>query len=327
EASALLKKMWEVYGDSGSICATLVDHALCNGFPVPDHRIYTDRLTVNVWIDSLVNRTNTVPLDMETLNLMRSGYSNVRFIGGDIPLVPLERAYRQIFRQISSKKDLLGALGVEEVIAKRSIYVGLEYLRNAKSTTVRVNNYLGSRKFLGFIDKSVSFATELCKSHKENTVMKKSPFTFCGVNCANILIEEYMIWWATQDRPAEIKLELDEKAVSTAVSDLEEVTRLMKVDGIDEEPEEEGEQIKEEPAPAQSNPWSEFFASLGENERTYLATCMKGRNTTSLLKQIGTTKVRMEDGINSRALDTVGDTVVEDGTIVEDYLDEMEKGL
>ena len=71
-----------------------------------------------------------------------------------------------------------------------------------------------------------------------------------------------------------------------------------------------------------------FFASLTGTEKEYIKIISREpAGAPAFLRSHSLTRIGMEDAINNKALDTVGDTVLEDGTAVEDYIEDMEKGL
>ena len=76
----------------------------------------------------------------------------------------------------------------------------------------------------------------------------------------------------------------------------------------------------EEDAPADVNethdPWEGFAASLTGEEREYLRKALDGETSA---------RPGIEDAVNGKALTHVGDTVLEDGRPVEDYLEELRR--
>lgn len=321
-AAETLRELYRVYGDpSNLIGITMMDHALCRGEPFPDYRIYTDKLVVNHWVDGFLKGDRRIPMDERMLNILRSGSVNVRFIGKPVPLEPFCSSLRRIFSCIDSKKGIGSVLSAAPATAARSVYVGLEYLRSRKEIAVRYYNYLGCRKFIGFIDKAADYASALA----EDPDGERRPFTFGGVNCAEIFREEFLVWRMKATRPAEKEFILDPEAVTSAESDLREVTEMMRTEEV---PEQKDEGQVRETAMDGGDPWSLFFASLSEQEREYLRIMTEGPpGVTAFLRGAGISMVKMEDSINSKALDTVGDTVAENGTAVEDYLEDLKKGL
>lgn len=111
---------------------------------------------------------------------------------------------------------------------------------------------------------------------------------------------------------------LDTKAVTDAESDLAHVTELMRTEESSEE--RVRTPVVEERKAVTDDPWADLASALSAEERDVLLSAI----TVSSPSPIPT---RMSDSINAKALDTVGDTVIEDGVPIEDYLDELRSVL
>ena len=64
--------------------------------------------------------------------------------------------------------------------------------------------------------------------------------------------------------------------------------------------------------------WSSFISSLSQSERKLLELLLQGNRTYD---------IRMVDSINAKAMDTVGDTVIEEDSLIEDYREDLKKAL
>ncbi len=107
---------------------------------------------------------------------------------------------------------------------------------------------------------------------------------------------------------------LDRKAVDDAESDLRSVTELMATDLEDGPiPDDVTPIVTERSAEGQ---WSAFMASLTEREVDLLTMMLRGNSVFD---------VRMVDSINLKAMGTVGDTVIESGSLVDDYMDDIRR--
>lgn len=116
---------------------------------------------------------------------------------------------------------------------------------------------------------------------------------------------------------------LDMGAVKDAESDLAEVTDLMRID--------DGEDVVADPAPTEDaaiqetvptdSPWDTFRFLLTSTEMTYLRDLIAG------IPGNGRDTIRTEESVNRKAMDTVGDVVVENGIIVDDYSDDIRRIL
>ncbi len=65
--------------------------------------------------------------------------------------------------------------------------------------------------------------------------------------------------------------------------------------------------------------WIVFRDSLSSAENDYITNMLKLNNTKRDFK--------IEESINNRAFDIIGDSIIDNGSIVEDYLKELERVL
>lgn len=106
---------------------------------------------------------------------------------------------------------------------------------------------------------------------------------------------------------------IDDAAVRSAAADLLAVTGMMAVA-------DEDECSVEAPAPERpSTGWDAFFASLDDVERRYLE---KGKPA---LKGTGRRPVEVEASVNGKAMDCIGDTVMNDGAVLSEYSEDVRR--
>ena len=67
-----------------------------------------------------------------------------------------------------------------------------------------------------------------------------------------------------------------------------------------------------------TDPWSSLASSLTDRESDYLRGCLKGSVKVD---------IRLEDSINAKAMDSIEDTLVSDGTVFDDYTGDLGKAL
>ena len=117
---------------------------------------------------------------------------------------------------------------------------------------------------------------------------------------------------------------LDRGAVADAETDLAAVRDMVGTEEDTEVPEEEPAVAE---APASSNtPWDDLAGTLDDVQMGYLAASLEGRGD-SFARTSGSTAVRLEDGINAAAMDTVGDQIIEDGEVFDEYADDVRRIL
>ena len=153
--------------------------------------------------------------------------------------------------------------------------------------------------------------------------------------CLLIMESELMAWTERQERARRVErirreaasIVLDRALVIDAETDLAAVRDMMGTE--DEEPPEPEHASEVPPAPAEATettPWDDLGNSLDEGQRGYLAASLDGRGE-EFARDAGTTAVRFEDGINAAAMDTVGDQIIEDGNVFDEYADDVRRIL
>lgn len=153
--------------------------------------------------------------------------------------------------------------------------------------------------------------------------------------CLLIMESELMAWTERQERARRVErirreaasIVLDRALVTDAETDLAAVRDMMSTE--DEEPPEPEHASEVPPAPAEATettPWDDLGNNLDEDQRGYLAASLDGRGE-EFARDAGTTAVRFEDGINAAAMDTVGDQIIEDGNVFDEYADDVRRIL
>jgi len=115
------------------------------------------------------------------------------------------------------------------------------------------------------------------------------------------------------------KVSIDMTAVVRAEDDLRSVTAMMATEDA-EEPEEEAPALTG--SARADDPWTALSAMLDEDERGYLSSALEGNG-----RRYGPKASRLEDSINGKAIDAMGDSIVEDGAVVPDYIDDVRRML
>ncbi len=329
DTPSILRKLLKVYGNSGKnlISSVLVDYELINGHSFSDYRVYLDKYVANSWIDEFIKGTNKIPLDPTILGIMRSGGMSVCYISEDIPLQTLALALQEVFRTACREVSPETIFSTKTVITWRTLFVGLDYLRGSAKTKVTYINYLDSTKFVTFINKSIGYISAMESEKKLVGQHPKKSFTFLGIDCAKIFrtISTQENVAIAVDCPS--KIVFDRDAISNAQSDLAAVTSMMYV------PEEENEKFGVEQVPkiqtvdsAQKDPWEILYDRLETMEKDYLSALVESPGLSKkILTDTGTTRTKMEDSINNKSLDCIGDTIIENGVPVTDYLSDIRK--
>ena len=113
------------------------------------------------------------------------------------------------------------------------------------------------------------------------------------------------------------KVELDPSALKGARDDLEAVKNMMIIESVDEKETDEKEDTVLEG-------WGALAKALSGVQKSYLSEALNGGSRcASIAKANNMTVAKIEDSINSLSMDAVGDVIVENQSIVEDYLDDV----
>ncbi|MBR6038392.1 MAG: TerB N-terminal domain-containing protein [Candidatus Methanomethylophilaceae archaeon] len=161
------------------------------------------------------------------------------------------------------------------------------------------------------------FVTSVCRIAEAVISGDKDPKTPAGFGKENrnATVKAILLHLEEERRKAASpsKVALDMDAVKAAMDDLDAVTGMMRVDD-DEEPEEEPTDVVEA---STGDPWKDLRSRLQPDALEYLRKCMDGTRFDSL----------KEKKVNEAAMETVGDAVVEDGTVIDDYADDVARLL
>jgi hypothetical protein len=106
-------------------------------------------------------------------------------------------------------------------------------------------------------------------------------------------------------------ISMDSELIQQAQEDLDYVVKAMATEESESEPVAPTEKI-EEVAP-ETDPWASLLDALNDAERKYLEACVDGTKP----------NVRVEESINSKASETVGDVIIEDGKVFEEYVEKI----
>ena len=218
-------------------------------------------------------------------------------------------ALRQIFQMLSGADISLEKVGGVRTAPVKFAVFSSTGLGHALRTNVWED--IPALESGGRLEKLLSFL--VCETvelmHGRRTAGKT--FMLKGIDCGEVVASCVSRRKASGTVMPYEKLDLE--AIAEAERDLDEVTRIMATEETEEE------DIPEEESPGSGNGWDAFADSLADSELIYLRSALEG----TLSKKDGS----VEDSINGKALDTVGDTVLEGGTIVEDYRGDLEAVL
>ncbi|MBP5203772.1 MAG: hypothetical protein J6Z16_03985, partial [Candidatus Methanomethylophilaceae archaeon] len=161
------------------------------------------------------------------------------------------------------------------------------------------------------------FVTSVCRIAEAVVSGDKDPKTPAGFGKENrnAAVKAVLLHLEEERRRASSpsKVALDMDAVKAAMDDLDAVTGMMRVDDY-EEPEEAPAAVETDTT---GDPWEDLKSRLSPDALDYLRGCVDGTRFDGL----------REKKVNEAAMETVGDAVVEDGRVIEDYADDVARLL
>ena len=198
------------------------------------------------------------------------------------------------------------------------VYFGLEYFGDRKRITVntlKFSNDGPGKKFLRATMVTLLFEVRSREKLKAPMVVEY-PARYRAV-IRNVIDDWRSGRWKPEDLVPD-PFKLDKKSVERASIDLDVVSELMATEEEPDEPVPE-EHVTEQP---QDDPWTAFASSLDDTERGYIEAALEGKGR----EYARSNKLRLtaiEESINEKAMDTVSDIVVENGTVISDYEQEL----
>jgi len=223
-------------------------------------------------------------------------------------------------RMKASGTTIAESCDLEKVNTSIAVFDGLKYFKEIKKARFSYTNYVYNSAFDDSLKEGMKAAFTAVRMKRTNKPVKITKFTAFGMDCKDLMTECVNRWY-DQKEMAEIKemasnFKLDRDAVSGAESALKEVTEMMAVDldgPMEQKEETEGPEIR-------SDPWEGLGSSLDEIQKGYLAALLEGRGQ-EFIAERKLVRNRIEDSINSLAMDHVKDNILEDGEVFEEYRD------
>ena len=309
------------------IRTTYYEYAAVNGISKVDPAVYRSPVTMSMAFTSMLDGDLETITDMCTLmelaNL-REGSMKDDFDSDCAGI--LCNVLKRIDRSITGRDGILEESMVYPKTVRIRPFTRLKYYRSdvsVKGMNVDFWDFRGSERFVRSMNSVTKNVIRAVRRHNGRKTPMKREKSF-GMDCVPVIESEADAWFSNgmlRPKPAKPrKITIDRAAVRAAESDLETVTELMRVD---EEETEVPAAKTEEPVPAgtSDDPWEDFASSLDDGERDYLRAALDGRPPR------GRGSSRTEESVNDKASDTVGDVVMEDGEVFEEYGDDIRRVL
>ncbi len=321
----------DAYGDFGDdriIGKTCFEYAIVHKLPMPRPSVYESNILGCMVMEQFLKGMDTEP--DKNLLMFLSGISDktmLREFDEDCIGITLSLLIRIQEKMKEQETTIDKYCDVERLPTVLSVFDGLKYFKEIRKARFSYSNYIYNAAFddsLKEIMKSAFAAVRLKRTSKPIKVTKFSAF---GMDCKEMMAETVSEWYEGKEIK-EIKdransMVLDREAVSGAESALRAVTKMMSSEQPEPAP---AEEIKQEPViKGPSDSWKGLSESLDEKQKEYLRACLEGKGA-AYLRTAGIPVSRMEDSINTLAEDCVGDIIVENSVVFEEYAAEL-KGI
>lgn len=346
---AVLEGMRRAYGDQApmSMMDVVRSHALANGYDVPPG-VHTSPTSRHILASIKLESRPVGAFDMLLIRMF-TDYGS-KYV--DRSPAIYEEAFTEAIRAVD---DLLESSDGRRIFhrgGKRS-YVGAIplyesiWLPEVKLLTVQYRRVTESARVADIVDSvfRVTIRTVNARLGRSGPKVPKGMRTDMVAAVVDA-VDAYMDRREGRERMARARamaesMSFDDDAVRRAEEDLHAVTGMMSAgDGIPDDGQ-IGFETVPEPAPPidpepvlesgprdyGGDPWSAFASALDATERRFLAEKLAGGDGSAALVGTGMRPVQVESSVNSKAMDAIGDAVMEDGIIFEEYLDELRGAL
>ena len=318
EAVRVLKEIRDIYRDSEIrkfVSTTILEYSLVYGLPIDSTEgAYESALNGVAFMCLNRQPIQEMPLeviasisDYDPSDLKRLGEEGIKAINESLRRIDQER----VALGIPPTMELFNVQG----ISHSAFYtIRRDFPVPSFSSSYQTFILKRSSQFRTYIRNTIAVVTMFLNKYSGKKVTVKIP-KYHGERTVKII--ENSVKKAMGLDAGRKKVELDPSALKGAREDLEAVKDMMTVETGEEEEKEEKEETVIEG-------WGALAKALDDDQKRYLTEALNGGNRcASIAKECGLTVVKMEDSINSLSMDAVGDAIVENQSVVEDYTDDV----
>ncbi len=308
---------------------TYMYYALVNSC-APDPTVYSCPLTSCLMIERLLNGETDVPVSRKAMlrasDIGRKSDDDQILASFDDDCAII--AARSLARVNEIRKSrgcgVLSSANVRPAFIRLEVLYGLQYHHwpdeDAGYMKCRYMDLHESREFKNEM-RALFKAVIEAVGDREKPKRRRKPRSAFDVELDGILREEVDRLFSEKEmaaaREKAMSISMDESEVRRAQADLDHVASIMSTEEKAEEKMPEAD--KEAPEAVPDNPWQAFADRLDKGQKEYMRKALAGT--------LRSAKPMIEDAINAAAMDTVKDTVVENGKAFDEYADEMKEAL
>ena len=305
------------------------DHALLNGYDPPPEALgrRTPHFVAYMKLASRPTGRMSLALAEEY-----SGYDAERYTSRDPALheAAFTLAVRAVDRAMEERRGrrIVSTGGTAELSTTRRLYQGLWAPRHPV-VEFGFRNVLGSKRVAELMEGIYKTSIRAVNSRLGRPCPRPADIRPEYIEAVEAAVAALMARRDSAERARKAAEEadgisIDWGAVESAERDLEEVTRMMAAPG-EEEPDEE---IAEASPSQELTGWEAFAASLDGAERAFLEASLSPAGAGARdLEGTGRRPSEVEASVNTKAMDAIGDAVMEGGIAFEEYAEEIRGAL
>ncbi len=318
----------EWFGETKKPGRAYLDYAFINGLQIPDPTVFPCILSASDMVEMLLDGEEDTPVSANTMLVA------AQFVGDKKSDAPVRAAFDDDCAHIAARTLMrINDSHSGDVVRKycrlrtkkikMNVFVHEKYYKwptgRQKAQEREMLNIVENDTFLPEM-KTLVKAVIAAVRDRDKPRKGKGTYAF-GVPLDDMLQNEVKKWFCEKNaRAAEKRLlsfSIDQSEVDRAQADLDHVTSIMSTEeqAVEDAPETEKEAPKADP----EDPWQAFADRLNKGQKDYLRKALAGT--------LRSAKPMIEDAINAVAMDTVKDTVLENGEVFDEYADDIRKGL
>jgi hypothetical protein len=216
---------------------------------------------------------------------------------------------------------------LEKTRAAVDVFGDLRYFSQIRRVRITYWNYIYNAAFDDSLKNIMKAAFSASRMKRTNRPVKIAKFTAFDMECKDLMKSAVDEWYEGKEvagiKEMASNMVLDRDAVKGAESALRDVTKMMSSQQA------EAEAPKEMPAMPETwkdGTWDGLMGALTDIQKGYLRAVLDGRGR-DFLSENRMNALKVEEAINTAAMDTVGDSIVEDGRIYDEYVDAVSSAL
>lgn len=298
----------------GIIGKTYYDFALMNYRRIPDPAVFPCRVSACDMVDAIIQGDDVPVCAADFMHLIDTYqlYMDLRWnedlFDDDCAKILAKVLYR-VYK--TGSRNILSAFNASNKPVKDTAFGNVRYYHWPTQWSK-----VPQRKFRDYFSSYLSSELELLMAAvaKAHLGMKQRDVSFAGVSVQNIVLEETALFFANKRVAVRRAIDIDADLVAKADADLEDVVRMMV-------PTETVGEYGTQPLQDTVRPtgqWSDLSTRLNKTQKEYLRSALSGKSVKD---------ARIEKAVNAVALETIGDIIVEDGSVPEEYTGDLRNCL